>query len=103
MANKSYFLAAVLGLCALSASLPGYTEDAAAQPDQQMKPIVIGSTTENLLQMQREGTSAASLQAISGEVASLSYRRYLDSFAKPMPEFKETVASSTKSGSGGSN
>ncbi|MDD4880913.1 MAG: DUF3613 domain-containing protein [Gallionellaceae bacterium] len=103
MANKSYFLAAALGLCALSAALPGYADDAAAQPEPQVQPIVIGATTENLLKMQREGTSAANLQPISGEVASLSYRRYLDSFAKPMPEFKETVASSTKSGSGESN
>lgn len=96
MANKPHTLACVLGLSALALALPGHAEDAATQP------IVVGAASERLLDMQREGAYAANLQPIPGEVASRSYRRYLDSFAKPMPEFKETVASSTKSDANGS-
>ena len=46
---------------------------------------MIGSRTEALLDRQREGTGAS--QPVSGAVAHRAYRRYLDSFTRPMPEF----------------
>lgn len=95
MATKPFCLACLLTSFAV---LPVQAEDTVAQPE--ARPIMIGATTEALLGMQREGASAGSLHPVNGEVASRSYRRYLDSFDKPMPEFKETIGSSVKSNSG---
>ncbi|NTV95324.1 MAG: DUF3613 domain-containing protein [Thiobacillus sp.] len=89
MATKRYTLALLTGLCTLAVPLSGHAEEA--------KKMVVGASTENILAMQREGNSAGAPQPVAGEVATRSYHRYLDSFSKPMPEFKETVKSSTKS------
>lgn len=61
----------------------------------------IGDATRSLLAMQREGNVASTTpRPLAGDVASLSYQRYLDSFRFPIPEkFSTTVQ---KSGSGGS-
>lgn len=50
------------------------------------KPVVIGATTEAILKMQRDGTAAGQSQPVTGDVATRSYKRYLDSFSRPMPE-----------------
>lgn len=61
----------------------------------------VGDATRNLLTIQHEGASASPTpRPIAGDVASLSYQRYIDSFKFPIPEkFNTTVH---KSGNGGS-
>lgn len=61
--------------------------------------LQVGDATRRLLDMQREGSAASvTPRPLAGEVASLSYKRYLDSFKFPIPEkFSATVQ---KSGSG---
>lgn len=94
MATKRHALATLVAVSALTLSLTGYAEDAAKEPANK---VVIGAASGNLLAMQRDGKSAGVAQPVAGEVATRSYHRYLDSFSKPMPEFTETVGSSTKS------
>lgn len=55
--------------------------------------LQVGDATHNLLAMQREGNAASSTpRPIAGDVANLSYQRYLDSFKFPIPEkFTATV------------
>lgn len=93
MATRHYGLACLGGLLASLATLPGQAGATEARPE--ARPIVIGASTEAVLAVQREGTAAGPLQPVDGEAASRSYHRYLNSFNKPMPEFKETVGSST--------
>ncbi|WP_219219801.1 DUF3613 domain-containing protein [Variovorax boronicumulans] len=61
--------------------------------------LQVGDATHNLLAMQREGNVASTIpRPLAGDVATLSYQRYLDSFKFPIPEkFSATVQ---KSGSG---
>lgn len=63
----------------------------------------VGDATRSLLAMQREGEIASTTpRPMAGDIASLSYKRYLDSFKHPIPEkFGTTVKSS--SGSGGAS
>lgn len=53
----------------------------------------VGDATRHLLDMQREGRAASPTpRPLAGEIASLSYQRYLDSFKFPIPErFNTTV------------
>ncbi|MGJ7543515.1 DUF3613 domain-containing protein [Variovorax sp. LT1R16] len=56
----------------------------------------VGDATRNLLAMQREGKVASTTpRPLAGDVATLSYQRYLDSFKFPIPEkFSATVQKS---------
>lgn len=56
----------------------------------------IGATTSALLELQRSGAAAGKLQPVSGDVASRSYRRYLEGFSQPLQEPKESAAASAK-------
>lgn len=59
----------------------------------------VGSATRHLLQMQRDGQHAGQRLPTLGVEASASYRRYLDSFNHPIPEFYEaTVGKNGDSG-----
>lgn len=60
---------------------------------------VIGEATEAYLQMQRDGASAGRAQPVTGEVASRSYQRYLNSFDEPMPQTKSGSGSTSSSNS----
>lgn len=66
--------------------------------------LQIGDATRSLLSMQREGDSASSTpRPLAGDVASLSYQRYLDSFKHAIPEkFTTTVSKSGSSNSSSS-
>ncbi|MBB1599337.1 DUF3613 domain-containing protein [Variovorax sp. UMC13] len=60
----------------------------------------VGDATHNLLALQREGTQASNTpRPLAGDVASLSYQRYLDSFKLPIPE-KFNTAVQRPSGGG---
>ncbi len=93
MSIKHSHLAYLFATLAACAAMPALAEDSSAQP------IVVGATTNALLAMQAEGRNAGSLQPVSGEEASRSYRRYLETFSRPMPQFNATVRSGA-SGSG---
>ncbi|TCJ17971.1 DUF3613 domain-containing protein [Parasulfuritortus cantonensis] len=97
MSPNSHRLAYASGLLLSSLLLsgPAGAEEQAAQTNGPAA-IVIGGSTERMLELQREGSAAGTLNPVSGDVASASYKRYLESFDKPMPDFKDTVASSTK-------
>ena len=74
-------------------------EQAAAAPS-----LPVGDATQGLLALQREGRAASTTpRPIAGDVAQLSYQRYLDSFdgAKhPIPaQFGTTVKASGNTGS----
>lgn len=56
----------------------------------------IGAATSALLELQRSGAAAGKAQPVSGDVASRSYQRYLEAFTQPLPESKDSAASSTK-------
>jgi len=51
----------------------------------------IGDTTRHLLQMQARGDHAAPARPMLGAEASAAWRRYLNSFEHPIPEFYETT------------
>lgn len=94
MAITTSHLAA--GLAALVLSTGVFADSAQPEPK-----IVIGAATENVLEMQQSGSHAGHPQPLRGDIATHSYKRYMDSFDTPMPEFTETVSSSTQmSGSG---
>lgn len=68
------------GLLILCCTLGADAADNAAQP------VAVGTATEAILKMQREGSAAGQAQPVSGEVASRAYKRYLDSFTQPIRE-----------------
>ncbi|MDM0087709.1 MULTISPECIES: DUF3613 domain-containing protein [unclassified Variovorax] len=65
--------------------------------------LQVGDATHNLLALQRNGISASTTpRPLTGEIASLSYKRYLDSFKFPIPEkFGAAVQKSGSSSGGG--
>lgn len=56
-------------------------------------PLQVGDATRDLLVLQREGRAASHTpRPIAGEVANLSYQRYLKSFTHEIPlDFKSSV------------
>ncbi|RZI68778.1 DUF3613 domain-containing protein [Variovorax guangxiensis] len=97
---------------ALALLLLSTTQDAQAQAQTTSEPeqalaarrVPVGDATQGLLALQREGSAAsATPRPIAGDVAQLSYQRYLDSFdgAKhPIPaQFGTTVKASGSAGS----
>lgn len=61
----------------------------------------IGATTRQLLRMQTSGSQAGQSLPMLGDEATAAYRRYLQSFNHPIPEFFQSAVN--KSGSGGSS
>ncbi|MDE2609209.1 MAG: DUF3613 domain-containing protein [Burkholderiales bacterium] len=55
----------------------------------------LGATTRELLQAQADGRWAGPPLPMLGAQASASYRRYLDSFRHPIPEFFSSKVSGT--------
>lgn len=49
----------------------------------------LGRDTRAALALQVDGTAAGPVLPMPGEEASAAYKRYLDSFAHPIPEFFE--------------
>lgn len=73
-----------------TAATPSYTSTSSTQP---------GDATRNLLQFQVDGSAAGKHLPMLGSEAGSSYRRYMDSFSHPIPEFYETaIQKSTDSG-----
>jgi hypothetical protein len=55
----------------------------------------IGDATRGLLQLQASGRAAAPLLPMLGEPANAAYKRHLDSFSHPIPEFFDTAVPSS--------
>ncbi|WP_318826795.1 DUF3613 domain-containing protein [Burkholderia cepacia] len=62
----------------------------------------VDRSTKEWLSMQRDNRAAAPVQPMLGDVASLVYQRYLDSFKNKIPQSMSTLGSSSggMSGSG---
>ncbi|WP_329742408.1 DUF3613 domain-containing protein [Dyella sp. A6] len=69
-----------------------------SEPAQETDPDAIGYVTRRLLRMQVSGTHAGPALPMLGDEASAAYRRYMQSFSHPIPEFFETTVS--KGGNG---
>lgn len=83
-------------LCGLTAL--GLAGGALAASEESAGTVVIGAATESVLAAQREGHFAGRQAPYTGPVAERAYKRYLDSFSKPMPEFKDVIGTGSKSG-----
>ena len=55
------------------------------------QPGQIGQATRRLLQLQASGEAAAPLLPMLGAPASAAYKRHLDSFSHPIPEYFDTA------------
>lgn len=64
---------------------------AAPGPTAMDEPAAIGQVTRQLLRMQVDGSHAGHRLPMLGDEASAAYRRYIDSFSHPIPEFFETT------------
>ncbi|MDN7904867.1 DUF3613 domain-containing protein [Burkholderia diffusa] len=60
----------------------------------------VGRSTKNWLTLQGENRAAAPTQPLLGDVASLIYQRYLDSFKNKIPESMSTQLGSSGGMSG---
>ena len=59
------------------------------------QPQRIGDATRGLLQLQASGRAAAPMLPMLGEPANAAYKRHLDSFSHPIPEFFDTAVPAT--------
>lgn len=69
--------ACIVGWCAAQAQTTAPLSQSAASPAE------VGDATRELLRLQR--APAGTTRPISGDVAGLSYERYLNSFKHPIP------------------
>lgn len=61
----------------------------------------VGRSTRDWLAMQRDNRAAAPTQPVSGDVASLVYQRYLDSFKNKIPDSMSSQLGAAGGMSGG--
>ena len=61
-----------------------------AVPTEADRSPVVGATARHLLEAQSSGRVAAPSQPLYGTTASLSWKRYVDSFTHPIPEYLES-------------
>lgn len=91
-------------LLALSTALvvPAFAQDVAT-PAQAAQPAAdrdrpLGAATRDWLALQRSGRAAGTAHPVPGEIATLTWRRYVDSFRQPIPEsFNSAVRDADKS------
>lgn len=91
-------------LPAASPAPPAPPQVASPTPQALAKParLQIGDTTRALLQLQASGERAGASQPVLGDQASASYKRYLDSFTHPIPEFLQKTVRQDGAGTGSS-
>lgn len=99
---KSIFLLAACALGAATATAQTVESPPAAAPAAPAASSPIGGATRHWLALQRGGSQAGTAHPVSGEVATLVYRRYLDSFRAPgsSPAATAGAATGTTSSSG---
>ncbi len=79
------------------------TSSGAAYGQQPVEPGAsdVGRSTKSWLAMQRDNRAAAPAQPVFGDVASLAYQRYLDSFKNKIPDSISSQLGATGGMSGG--
>ena len=96
------FLFATITMGGLVFSLASLTH--AADPTPSPTPAYeVGRETRSWLELQRSGRAAGLSHPLSAEAADLGYKRYLQSFTHPIPEFyrEPSEGFSVDGGSGG--
>lgn len=96
---RTALLGLVFGTAALAASAqqagtpPATTATTGAEEAYVPLRRPVGDATRDLLTLQREGRAASPTpRPIAGDVADLSYQRYLKSFTHPIPaDFKSSI------------
>lgn len=78
-AGRMAALAAIV--CIVTGSAAAYGQDAVT-----LGASEVGRSTKDWLAMQRDNRAAAPTQPVFGDVASLAYQRYLDSFKNKIPD-----------------
>jgi hypothetical protein len=73
-----------------AANAPLAAHSIGAVPTEGDRPPAVGATARHLLAAQAGGRVAAPGQALYGATASLSWKRYVDTFNHPIPEFFES-------------
>lgn len=84
----------VFWLAAVAVPMAGAAD---MQADRHVTADTFGKDTRTWLELQRSGSSAAPGKPVSGAVASRVYKRYLDSFSHPLPDFYQEKSPSTGS------
>ncbi|WP_322026213.1 DUF3613 domain-containing protein [Burkholderia sp. BCC1977] len=95
LAGRVAVLSAILGVAMVSAAAHAQQGTAPAASD-------VDRSTKAWLSMQRDNRAAAPTQPMLGDVASLVYQRYLDSFKNKIPESMSTQLGSSSGGMSGS-
>ncbi|WP_321792007.1 DUF3613 domain-containing protein [Burkholderia pyrrocinia] len=92
--RRAAVLAAIVCMVAGSAAAYGQEAMTAGASD-------VGRSTKDWLTMQRDNRAAAPTQPMFGDVASLVYQRYLDSFKNRIPNAMSPQLGSASGMSGG--
>ncbi|AXF22241.1 DUF3613 domain-containing protein [Burkholderia pyrrocinia] len=102
MNNKHYRNALAGRIAVLGAIMAMAMGTITAQAQQRTAPAVsdVDRSTKEWLSMQRDNRAAAPTQPMLGDVASLVYQRYLDSFKNKIPESMSTQLGSSAGMSG---
>ncbi|MNR82731.1 hypothetical protein D3C72_135000 [compost metagenome] len=79
-------LLASTSICSAQSTPSGNMLDAPPVQKNQAK-REIGDVTSSLLRMQAEGTAAGAALPMLGATSTISWERYKDSFAYPIPEY----------------
>lgn len=96
--NKIFTTTALVAALATALAL-SCTSALAANGSQTAQPPV-GERTQNLLQVQRDGSQASPhSQHLSAEAAKLGYQRWLNSFKQPIPDSFSSGQAATGSSS----
>ncbi|KVF70057.1 hypothetical protein WS75_24780 [Burkholderia sp. FL-7-2-10-S1-D7] len=104
MNNKHYRNARANRIMMLAAIMTMTMGTAVAQVRQEVTPAAsdVDRSTKEWLSIQRDNRAAAPAQPMLGDVASLVYQRYLDSFKNKIPVSMSTQLGSSSGGMSGS-
>ena len=84
----------------ISPSVAAAVSDGTAQAKGEPRRHEIGETTRQLLELQASGRAGAPVQPTTGDEAAASYKRFIDSFSHPIPEYFQTMVGQRAGGSG---
>ncbi|KWF76755.1 hypothetical protein WL93_27240 [Burkholderia diffusa] len=102
--NNKHHRNTLAGRVAVLSAIMGMAMGTVAQAQQGTVPTAsdVDRSTKAWLSMQRDNRAAAPAQPMLGDVASLVYQRYLDSFKHKIPESMSTQLGSSSGGMSGS-
>lgn len=101
MAYATRLIRVAVSVCIVMAMAPATAVASGEMSgDKAAKVPAVGDMTRAALAIQRNGSQAGNLVPLRGEQAAISYKRYLDSFAHPIPQYFGTASANTSSASG---